>query len=233
MTFWFTRAKDGEVSRLSILEPETINADIEFNEAHLINDGDTWLLVMNLKNHFGNIKGKEDVKPGENICFEIHGGDYQRRVKDGSDWKNVDAKPTPIESFYVDWFKQNELAGKYFGPGKIGFQNNPTMLSMHGMNGIDLHAMDKPHIHTFKSEFIIPEASVLKGVKMPEVYKGKGSWGSRGGGQTEKQKLEDRLDFLHSLVAGNEKLDAIATVLNIPQDEMSAVLKGYLVKLFG
>lgn len=235
------KPQDGTFSPIRPAEPQNLDAKVFFREALIKKEGDSWKIGFILEKTQGEAIQrsvqkdgkweKETLEPGALCFFECHKGTYK-----STEWKDgkateVDTEPLPIEKFYYDLFEEKleSYNGKSWPEGCFSLTSNEMLLGAHNSGKWNLHVSD-PVFHTFVIHSPI-DARLTKDLKFPEA-KGKGSWGNRPAAQTEKQRLQDRLEFLHDLVAGNEKLDAITTVLEMDKDDVRMALKQLLKELF-
>ncbi|HEY9658489.1 MAG TPA: hypothetical protein V6C65_08575 [Allocoleopsis sp.] len=235
------KSQDGTFSPIRPAEPQNLDAKIFFKEAFVRKEGDSWKIGFVLEKTQGEAIQrsiqkdgkweKETLEAGALCFFECHKGTYK-----STEWKDgkateVDTEPLPIEKFYYELFESDPSrynAGAWAN-GCFSLTSNEMLLGAHNSGKWDLHKSD-PIFHTFC--ITDPTDPVLtKDLKFPEA-KGKGVWGNRPAAQTEKQRLQDRLEFLHDLVAGSEKLDAITTVLEMDKDDVRLTLRQLLRELF-
>lgn len=204
MAFWHKLGKDGAIGELKQLDWTTANSTVQFLEA-TVRSNDEFHYIFCVLHHVSEKILNDPCELGKTVVMlPISRKDYSQRKKEGDDWKTVTVAQTPVEKWFCDYVEANQEAMEGYWQGTIVFNNNPVvfelMKSNPTMTSESLKLVDiKP----------LGEANYLKDAKIELPKKSSGSWGSGGKGQTEAEKLADRISFVQAALPANGKIDEI------------------------
>jgi hypothetical protein len=236
MALWYSEPKDfkGNASemapfgQLSNMEPETINVRLIASEATFRETDTAWVMYGVFDSVNEKVGSKVEFVAGTLFYFEIHKGDWEKNKKDGEKWVKVPVAQTAMEKFYCEVFEERkELLTENYYKVVLNLQNNEMLFTMHNAGTVNLHTIE-PAFYSFEKV----EPNKLKDVAIPELKaKGKGGWGGSKG-QTEAEKLNDRLTFLEQQFQPGSRLTKFMLDSGMSESSIESVREQLLFTLF-